>query len=323
MAADAKSSETVSFTVDSKYQPVKTIARGAYGVVCAAVDNSNNKNVAIKKIPKLFQDIVDTKRILREIKMLQHLKHENIVELYDVIGPLDGDTFDEIYLVMELMGTDLSKLIRSSTELTDNHIQFFVYQALRGLKYIHSANVIHRDLKPSNLLINSNSELKICDFGLARAVEDAKSQPLTEYVVTRWYRAPELLCYCKEYDYKIDVWSLGCILAELHGRKPLFPGDDYKQQMDLIFSKLGTPTETELKFVTNQHALNYIKSLPKRERIPFSTLYPEASQHALDLMGKMLQINPADRCTVDDALSHPYFKKFYKPEKNCDVSYTF
>jgi len=319
--------QCAKFEVPTTYQLIKQLGYGAYGVVCSALDTSNNKNVAIKKVPKMFQDLTDTKRILREIKRMQHFKHENVVELFDLMGPLESDTFDELYIVMELVGTDLSKLIRSSSEITDQHIQFFIYQALNGLHYIHSAHVIHRDLKPSNLLINSNSELKICDFGLARGLHEDEKQAieLTEYVVTRWYRAPELLCYCKNYDYEIDVWALGCILAELHGRKPLFPGDDYKQQMDLIFTKLGIPSDEDLKFVTNAHALNYIKTLPKHERIPFSQLYPNANPLALDLLEKMLQINPASRIRVDQALAHPYFKKFYKPDKivSCPKPFDF
>jgi len=142
---------------------------------------------------------------------------------------------------------------------------------LRGLKFIHSANVIHRDLKPSNLLLNETCDLKICDFGLARGVKSEESKQdydLTEYVVTRWYRAPEILCSCKTYDTKIDVWAVGCIFAETIGRKPLFPGDDYLKQMDLIFGILGSPTDDDLKFVSNDKALEYIKGLKKQKKSP-------------------------------------------------------
>ena len=155
------------------------------------------------------------------------------------------------YMILDFMETDLHKIIYSKNELTDEHIQYFVYQILKGLKYIHSAHVIHRDLKPSNLLLNSNCDLKICDFGLARGTKEEADYELTEYVVTRWYRAPEVMCSCQEYDHKIDVWSVGCILAELHGRKPLFPGDDYIKQMNLIFGVLGTPSKEDMKFITN------------------------------------------------------------------------
>ena len=147
-----------------------------------------------------------------------------------------------------------------------------------GLKYIHSAHVIHRDLKPSNLLLNSNCDLKICDFGLARGTKEEADYELTEYVVTRWYRAPEVMCSCQEYDHKIDVWSVGCILAELHGRKPLFPGDDYIKQMNLIFGVLGTPSKDDMKFITNEKALEYIKSLKKKPKITFDKIYRVRTQ---------------------------------------------
>ena len=148
------------------------------------------------------------------------------------------DDFHDVYIVSELMETDLYRIIYSKQSLSIDHVKYFVYQILRALKYIHSANVIHRDLKPSNLLVNSNCDLKVCDFGLARGVlddnqtKDHSSRPLlTEYVVTRWYRAPEIMLACHEYDKPVDIWSTGCILAELLARKPYFPGDDYIDQV--------------------------------------------------------------------------------------------
>jgi serine/threonine protein kinase len=196
------------FTVDSRYSPLKPLGRGAYGVVCSATDKLTGRKVAIKKVPKAFDDLVDAKRILREIKLLRHFHHDNIVGLRDLIGPIEGEPFDDIYIVLDFMETDLHKIIYSKNDLTDEHIQYFIYQLLRGLKFIHSAHVIHRDLKPSNLLLNGNCDLKICDFGLARGVSEDNDYELTEYVVTRWYRAPEVMCSCQEYDSKLDVWSV-------------------------------------------------------------------------------------------------------------------
>ena len=234
-------------------------------VVCSARDTKTDARVAIKKISNAFENAVDAKRTLREIKLLRHLKHENVIRIADVVAPQGGGfralssnpgnavgkststfhnasaaptTFNDVYVMYELMDTDLHQIIRSNQPLSDDHCQYFVYQLLRGLKYIHSANVLHRDLKPSNLLLNANCDLKICDFGLARvnsgknasSVGDAHDmsdgqQPttnvsnfMTEYVVTRWYRAPELLLSCAEYTSAIDVWSVGCIFAELLGR---------------------------------------------------------------------------------------------------------
>ncbi len=165
--------------------------------------------VAIKKVVNAFDDLIDAKRILREVKMLRHFKHENVIGLRDLVPPPEDESFNDIYIVLDFMETDLHKIIYSKNELTDEHIQYFLYQILKGMKYIHSANVIHRDLKPSNLLLNSNCDLKICDFGLARGVKEDVDYELTEYVVTRWYRAPEVMCSCQEYDSKIDVWSIG------------------------------------------------------------------------------------------------------------------
>jgi len=163
---------------------------------------------------------------------------------------------------------------------------------LCGLKYIHSAKVIHRDIKPGNLLLNADCELKICDFGLSRGLVDSEKEALTKYVVTRWYRAPEVLCACKEYDTEIDVWSVGCILAELHGREPLFPGEDYISQLELIFSILGSPSEDDLKFITNPRAVNWIQKLKKFPKIPFSRVYSGVNPLAVDLLEKMLVFNP-------------------------------
>ncbi|KAJ9698263.1 hypothetical protein PVL29_007376 [Vitis rotundifolia] len=221
------------FEVSAKYvPPIQPVGRGAYGIVCCATNSETNNEVAIKKIGNAFDNRIDAKRTLREIKLLCHMDHENIVKIKDIIRPPDKEKFNDVYIVYELMDTDLHQIIRSSQALTDDHCQYFLYQLLRGLKYIHSANVLHRDLKPSNLLLNADCDLKICDFGLARTTSETDF--MTEYVVTRWYRAPELLLNCSEYTAAIDIWSVGCILMEILRREPLFPGKDYVQQLVLI-----------------------------------------------------------------------------------------
>lgn len=183
--------------------------------------------------------------------MLKHFNHENIIALRDMLKPETFETFDDVYLVTELLDTDLHQIISSPQPLSLDHIQYFVYQILRGLKYVHSASVMHRDLKPSNLLLNGNCDLKICDFGLARGanLDDSQSGFMTEYVATRWYRAPEIMLSWKEYTNKIDVWSVGCIMAELFGRKPLFAGRDYMHQLHLIIDILGTPSYEGITFL--------------------------------------------------------------------------
>ena len=249
-----------TFTVDSKYSFTRVIGSGAYGVVISATDTQLNSRVAIKMVPKAFQDEIDAKRILREIKLLKHLKHENIVGIHDMMPPMMRyvDDFKDVYIVSELMETDLYRIIYSKQSLSLDHVQYFIYQVLRALKYIHSANVLHRDLKPSNLLVNSNCDLKVCDFGLARGVLDSdqmrdstKRPLLTEYVVTRWYRAPEIMLACHEYDKPVDVWSTGCILAELLARKPFFPGEDYIDQVSTTFSFLYFDHVKSLTFISS------------------------------------------------------------------------
>jgi len=314
------------FVIDNYYSPLKPLGRGAYGVVCSAVDKSRgSQKVAIKKIQGAFEDLIDGKRILREVKLLRHFQHENICGLVDLIPSPINVKFEDLYIVLDFMETDLHKIIYSKNKLTDEHIQYFTYQILKGLKFIHSANVLHRDLKPSNLLLNGDCLLKICDFGLARGVANEGDDELTEYVVTRWYRAPEVMCSCQDYDTGIDVWSVGCILAELHGRKPLFPGDDYIKQMNLIFGVVGTPVGDDYDFISNDKALEYIKGLKKREPVPFKNIYPKANSKALDLMEKMLKFNPKKRITVEEALNHPYLAALHEPanELSCPEVFDF
>jgi tRNA A-37 threonylcarbamoyl transferase component Bud32 len=236
-----------TFTVDVRYSVIRTIGSGAYGVVISAKDAKTDVNAAIKMVPKAFSDEIDAKRILREIKLLKHFRHDNIVSIIDMMPPNVQylEDFTDVYIVTDLMETDLHRIIYSKQKLSIDHAQYFIYQVLRGLKYIHSCRVLHRDLKPSNLLVNSNCDLKICDFGLARGLHDQEDMDgrsgtmlLTEYVVTRWYRAPEIMLACHEYSYQIDVWSVGCIFAELILRKPYFPGDDYIDQVRRLIATL-------------------------------------------------------------------------------------
>eukprot|EP01031_Cornospumella_fuschlensis_P041490 gene41490-50631_t len=161
------------FEIPSRYTLIRPIGHGAYGVVISAQDKKTGQKVAIKKIARAFEDPVDAKRILREIKLMKVFSHENVIRIIDILPPPpECEEFEDVYIVQDLMETDLHRIIYSRQPLTIDHIQYFIYQILRGLKYIHSANVLHRDLKPSNLLLKSNCDLKICDFGLARGVED-------------------------------------------------------------------------------------------------------------------------------------------------------
>lgn len=212
------------------------------------------------------------------------------------------------------MESDLHQIIHSAQTLTSEHTRYFLYQLLRGLKYVHSANVIHRDLKPSNLLVNENCELKIGDFGMARGLRSNSEEShsfMTEYVATRWYRAPELLLSLNHYSLAIDLWSVGCIFAEMLGRKQLFPGKHYVHQLQLILSVLGTPPESIIDAIRADRVRSYVHSLPSRSAVPLAQLYPQAEAEALDLLGAMLRFDPRERISVTQALEHPYLVKYH------------
>ncbi|XP_022985347.1 mitogen-activated protein kinase 7-like [Cucurbita maxima] len=303
------------FEIDIKYVPIKPIGRGAYGVVCSSINRETNEKVAIKKIHNVFENRTDAMRTLRELKLLRHIRHDNVIALKDVMMPIHRKSFKDVYLVYELMDTDLHQIIKSSQPLSNDHCKYFIYQLLCGLQYLHSANILHRDLKPGNLLVNANCDLKICDFGLART-SMGHDQFMTEYVVTRWYRAPELLLCCDNYGTSIDVWSVGCIFAEILGRQPIFPGTECFNQLNLIMNILGSPKEADIKFIDNAKARKYIKGMPFSRGINFLHLYPHAEPLALDLLQKMLVFDPTKRITVDEALQHPYMLGLYDPKFN-------
>jgi serine/threonine protein kinase len=207
------------FEVENRYEIREVIGSGAYGVVCSALDLKTNQLVAIKKIENVFDHRSLAKRTLRELKLVRSFEHENILHLDRVMRPHNSANYSNVYMISELMETDLACVIRSPQELTDEHCQFFIYQVLRGLKYIHSAGVIHRDLKPRNLLVNSNCDLKICDFGLAR-LDDPQNNDraqMSTYIATRWYRAPEVILGRKRYTKAVDMVNQCTIIGwELH-----------------------------------------------------------------------------------------------------------
>uniref|UniRef100_A0A6N2KM36 mitogen-activated protein kinase n=1 Tax=Salix viminalis TaxID=40686 RepID=A0A6N2KM36_SALVM len=288
----------------------------------SALNSETSEHVAIKKIANAFDNKIDAKRTLREIKLLRHMDHENVVAIRDIIPPSQRMSFNDVYIAYELMDTDLHQIIRSNQVLSEEHCQYFLYQILRGLKYIHSANVLHRDLKPSNLLLNANCDLKICDFGLARVTSETDF--MTEYVVTRWYRAPELLLNSSDYTTAIDVWSVGCIFMELMDRKPLFPGRDHAHQLRLLMELIGTPSEAELEFL-NENAKRYIRQLQLHRRQSFLEKFPTVHPAAIDLVEKMLTFDPRQRITVEGALAHPYLTSLHdiSDEPVCMTPFSF
>lgn len=305
----------VAFNVSDHYRVLEVVGEGAYGVVCLAVHLPLQTRVAIKKIQP-FDRAMLCLRTLRELKLLNHFQHENIIGVLDIQRPALYELFNEIYVVQELMETDLHRVIHTQT-LTDDHCQYFIYQTLRALKAMHSARVLHRDLKPSNLLLNANCDLKVCDFGLARlvALQEDNFGFMTEYVATRWYRAPEIMLTFQEYTTAIDVWSVGCILAEMLRAKPLFPGRDYHNQLWLIMDVLGTPSSEDYYNIKLKRAREYIRSLPFRKKAPLASLFPpETNPQAVDLMERLLTFNPQKRITVEEALLHPYLSLYHDPD---------
>ena len=311
-----KGPEGTSFDVPSRYQIIKRLGEGSFGFVVAAKDTQTGKRVAIKKIKDAVEDLQDGKRLLRELKLLRHFRgHENFISIKDIIISPNNNTFKDIYIVTDLMDTDLHRIVRSQQPLSDDHVRYFVYQVLRGLKYIHSANVIHRDLKPNNLLVNANCDLKICDLGLAR-LSDSEDSLMTCYVVTRWYRAPELLLGNKNYTSAIDMWAVGCVLAELIGRKPLFAGKDYVEMLKLQIALLGNPRANEQKHITEKACkfLNDRKMFPESKRVVWKQRFPNAQDQALDMLDKLLQFDEDRRLTAEEALAHPYMHELHDIE---------
>ncbi|ETW04808.1 CMGC/MAPK protein kinase [Aphanomyces invadans] len=346
-----------AWNVGARYRLVRILGKGSYGQVAEAYDTVVNKRVAIKKINNVFDQEVDCKRLYREIYILRHLRHSEVITLLDVLPPPSYAAFNDLYLVFEFVDTDLHKLIMSPQYLTTRHIQVFLYQLLCALKYIHSANVIHRDMKPANILVNEDCTLKICDFGLARVVdeaifkENAHVEPvspafrnkkggadnpnmpkfqrqLTKHVVTRWYRAPELILL-QDYGYAVDLWSLGCIFAELlsmqvescsqyQSRTPIFPGrscfplsadrpttySDKLDQLNVIFNVIGTPSEDDIGNLGE--VKQYLRKLQHKDPMNLAQLYPGASPEALDLLKQFLTFNPDRRITLEGALNHPF-----------------
>ncbi|KAJ2847933.1 MAPK protein hog1 [Coemansia brasiliensis] len=195
----------------------------------------------------------------------------------------------------------------TSRPLEKQFIQYFLYQILRGLKYVHSAGVIHRDLKPSNIVINENCDLKICDFGLAR-VQDPQ---MTGYVSTRYYRAPEIMLTWQKYDVAVDIWSTGCIFAEMFEGTALFPGKDHVDQFSIITELLGTPPDDVIQTIGSENTLRFVQTLPRREPVPFSKRFPNIDPLAVDLLEKMLVFDPRKRITAAEALAHPYLETYH------------
>ncbi|CEM01665.1 unnamed protein product [Vitrella brassicaformis CCMP3155] len=290
------------------------IGAGTYGTVAKALDKATNKIVAVKRV-KLDRKCVDEEQhsgrlpvgeagihftVLREIKIMKEIRHKNVMGLIDVYA--EGDF---VNLVMDFMHTDLKKFLGSHPQLTEAHIKGMMQQILQGLEVMHSWYFIHRDLAPANVFINAEGEIKLGDFGLARS-HGSPDRAMTPQVVTIWYRPPELLYFARLYSDKVDIWSVGCIFAEMLLGRPLFNGQGEVDQLAKIFDVMGTPTETN--WPGAKHLPRYCEftyAPPQDFRQVFG---PGVSELSLALLRQLLVLNPNQRISAKEALAHEYFK---------------
>nr|XP_024107013.2 mitogen-activated protein kinase 15 [Pongo abelii] len=299
-----------------RYLLRRQLGQGAYGIVWKAVDRRTGEVVAIKKIFDAFRDKTDAQRTFREITLLQEFgDHPNIISLLDVIR---AENDRDIYLVFEFMDTDLNAVIRKGGLLQDIHVRSIFYQLLRATRFLHSGHVVHRDQKPSNVLLDANCTVKLCDFGLARSLGDLpegpEDQALTEYVATRWYRAPEVLLSSHRYTLGVDMWSLGCILGEMLRGRPLFPGTSTLHQLELILETIPPPSEEDLLALGSGCRASVLHHLGSRPRQTLDALLPpDTSPEALDLLRQLLVFAPDKRLSATQALQHPYVQRFHCP----------
>uniref|UniRef100_A0A8C2KYI1 Mitogen-activated protein kinase 15 n=1 Tax=Cyprinus carpio TaxID=7962 RepID=A0A8C2KYI1_CYPCA len=307
-----------------KYEIKRRLGKGAYGIVWKAVDRKTGETVAVKKIFDAFRNRTDAQRTFREILFLQEFgDHPNIIKLLNVIRAQNDK---DIYLVFEFMDTDLHAVIKKGSLLKDIHKRYVMHQLLKATKYLHSGNVIHRDQKPSNILLDSDCFVKLCDFGLARSLyqiqEDAVNPALTEYVATRWYRAPEILLGSTRYTKGVDMWSIGCILGEMLLGKPLFPGTSTINQIEKIMSTIPHPSTEDVLAIRSEYGASVIQRMLLRPQVPLDEILPASvPPDALDLVQRLLVFNPDKRLSAEEALQHPYVSKFHNPAREPSLVY--
>jgi mitogen-activated protein kinase 15 len=314
MSKASENVERIEKHIAQRYEIIQKIGKGAYGVVWKALDKVTHHTVALKKIFGAFRNSTDSQRTFREISFLKQMQgHPRIVGLeavYKASNNLD------IYVVFELLESDVDSVIRAGI-LKDLHRRYIIWQVVVGLNYLHSRKLIHRDLKPSNLLINSDSSVKLCDFGLARTfAEGNHSQAvMTDYVSTRWYRAPELIIGSNHYNEGVDLWAIGCIAAELYGGRPLFPGTSTLDQLERVVAYTGPPSASDITSMHSEFAHTMIANLMYNQpRIDLRQRLPMADSDGVDFIQRLLVFNPSNRMSTLDALEHPFLAALPKPD---------
>jgi len=293
----------------------KQVGKGAYGEVFLCENSVDGSRVAVKWVKDFARDPTFGKRIVREVRILAQLDHPNLLRLADLL-PVPGPVFNDVFIAMPFMDLDLHKVIYSRMTLSDGHAQAFACQILRGLKYLHSAEIVHRDLKPSNILVNTDCTLRIADLGLARG-RVYEEEKLTDYVVTRWYRAPELILLPSRYFEAVDLWSVGCIQAELLSRKPLFPGTNHIDMLRRFARILGFVPARDLAWIPDEgpareDVLRFVETLglpdgeSQQPEEPLSERLPKKTDACLDFVKALLTFDPNQRISASAALAHEY-----------------
>ncbi|KAJ1924078.1 negative regulator of the PHO system [Tieghemiomyces parasiticus] len=300
----------------SRYKRSDKLGEGTYATVFKGEDTQTGAIVALKDIHYDPEEGTPSTAV-REIALMKELRHENIVRLLHV-----EQTENNLVMVFEFMDKDLKKYMDTmgapgTGALSPMTIRQFLYHLLQGLAFCHDRRVLHRDLKPQNLLISANGVLKLADFGLARST----GIPVTTFsneVVTLWYRAPDVLLGSKNYDTTIDMWSVGCIFAEMYTGRPLFPGNNVDDQINRIFRVLGTPTVTSWPLMAELPNVQG-KTFTPHQPVRLQEVLPMMDPLALDLLSRLLRYEPSMRMKAKDALSHPYFNELLAQQSNYNV----
>ncbi|EAL85893.1 negative regulator of the PHO system [Aspergillus fumigatus] len=285
----------------SSFQQLEKLGEGTYATVFKGRNRQTGELVALKEI-HLDSEEGTPSTAIREISLMKELKHESIVSLYDVIH-----TENKLMLVFEYMDKDLKKYMDTRGDrgqLDHATIKSFMHQLLKGIAFCHENRVLHRDLKPQNLLINKKGQLKLGDFGLARAF-GIPVNTFSNEVVTLWYRAPDVLLGSRTYNTSIDIWSAGCIMAELYTGRPLFPGTTNEDQLQKIFRLMGTPSERSWPGISQLP--EYKPNFHVYATQDLGLILPQIDPLGLDLLNRMLQLRPEMRISAADALQHPWF----------------
>ncbi|CAD6887472.1 unnamed protein product [Tilletia controversa] len=298
----------VNAQIRNSYAKIEKVGEGTYASVFLARHVPSQERVAIKMIKVVSNADGMDMTALREVKFLKELKHPNVIRMLDVFS--SGALNPSLNMVLEFLDTNLEALIQDrKLTIAPADIKGWMVMILRGLKYCHRSYCLHRDLKPNNLLVSPTGELKIADFGLAREFADPRLR-MTSEVITRWYRPPELLYGARHYSGAVDIWSVGCIFAELMLRTPYLPGESDAAQINVIYKALGSPTEKDWPGHTGLPNFVAFQPSPKP---PLNGTFTAASQDTLDLLSKLLILNPTQRITAHDALHHAYFKSSPPP----------